>query len=175
MRNFIFYASVSYMIVVLSLIGVNYFGRTTEINFGAYKDYENQIKILENRVSNYPDNECTNSIKKLINISKDTYFVGNTKVTTIYDKLYNDDMPWLSLYNNTIKDCKLDTNKSSKDAVTALLYSQELINEYTFDYVVVFPDLEYADSYKGTLISMENTLRKDAEIRTINSIMNEVD
>lgn len=174
MRNFIFYASLSYMIVVLSLIGINYFGRTTEINFQPYKDYENQIKILENRVSNYPDDECTTSIKKLISMSKETYFVGNVKITTIYDKLYNDDMPWLSLYTNAIKSCELDYDKSKKDAMTALTYSQELINEYTFDYVVVFPDLEYADSYKGSLNSLENTLRKDAEIRTINAIMNEV-
>ena len=175
MRNFIFYASVSYMVIVLSLIGINYFGRTTEVNFDSYKDYESQIKILENRVSNYPDNECTTSIKKLINISKETYFVGNVKKTKIYEKLYNNDMPWLSLYKNAIKSCKLDYNKTQKDAMTVLTYSQELINEYTFDYVVVFPDLEYADSYKGSLNSLENTLRKDAEIRTINSIMNEVD
>ena len=120
MRNFIFYASVSYMLVVLSLIGINYFGRTTNIYFDSYKDYENQIKILENRVSNFPDNECTTSIKKLINLSKDTYFVGNVKTTTIYSKLYNNDKPWLSLYSNALKTYNLKSDKSSKDAITAL-------------------------------------------------------
>ncbi len=174
MRNFIFYASVSYMIIVLSLIGINYFNRTTEIYFKPYEDYETQIKILENRTSTIANNECKSKVKELISLSKNTYFKDNVKIKDIYVKLDNNNMPWLSLYSRTIKACNLTYDKSSKDSMSVSLYNQNIINEYSFVYVVSFRDLEYADFYKGTLIPYENNYRKDAEVRVINSILNEV-
>lgn len=174
MKRLLFYFSISFMLIILSLAIINLTTRTSKINFERYESYEKSIKELENKVSTYKDTDCILDIKQLIKKSKDTYFVGDLTLKEIHDKVIQNDEIWLSIYGKTKESCNIDNKEIDDYALTTVMFYEELLQKNSFNYEFILPDFENHMLGDTSLTTMENRLRKDMEIKTIEGLLNEV-
>lgn len=174
MKRILFYFSIAFMIITLSLAIINLTTRTSKINFERYESYEKNIKVLENKVSTYEDSNCILNIKELIKKSKDTYFVGSLTLKEIHNKIVQNDEIWLSIYGRARKNCGIDNEEVDDYALTTVMFYEELLQKSSFNYEFKLPDFENHILTDTSLTSMENRIRKDMEIKTIESLLNGV-
>ena len=57
MKSTIYYFVVTYMFIILVLLGINFINRTNSINFKSYNEYEENIKLIDKRVSNFQNKD----------------------------------------------------------------------------------------------------------------------
>lgn len=172
MKKIILYSSITYMIIIISLVIFNILSQPTKINFSSYDYYDNEIKVIEEKVAGLRVNDCSNSIKKLIKNSKDTYFVGSVYIKDVYNKVSTSES-WLSLYGEAKTACNVDNNDMDMLAITASIQYEELIDKYRFNYELLIADIENRLLLEPALINMENRSRKNLEIKVIEFLIEE--
>ena len=175
MKKVLFYFTLAFMIIILILVVINFFTRINKINFERYEEYEKKIKVVEDKASTYKDTECITEIKGLIKKSKDTYFIGELTLKEINNKIIQNDEIWLSIYGRAITKCGINDKDLSDYAMTTVMFYEELLNKNRFNYELSIPDFENHLLYDTALTGMENRLRKDMEIKTIEYLLNEVE
>jgi hypothetical protein len=163
------------MVLVLSLVIINFFTRTTKLNFENYDEYEKQMALVENKISTYKDTACVLKIKELIKKSKDTYFVGEYTLKEIKNKIIQNDEIWLSIYGKSMTECGVNDKELNDYAFTVIMFYEELLSKNRFSYELSLPDFENRLLGEASLTSLENRLRKDMEIKTIEYLLNGVE
>lgn len=175
MKNIIYYFVVTYIFIILILLGINFINRTNAITFQSYNEYEENIKLIDSRVANLEDNDCTIAIQRLVKKSKDTYFVGKLSLKDMEKQISLNDEYWLSIYGDVKKLCNVDNEDIDDYVLSASLVYEDIRDAYMFNYELSFTDFENRELSQPMLISIKNKIRKDMEIKTIISILDEVE
>lgn len=174
MKKALFYFTSTFMILVLSLVIINFFTRINKLEFEKYDEYEKQMKVVENKISTYEDTKCVLKIKELIKKSKDTYFVGEYTLKEIKNKIIQNDEIWISIYGRALTECEVNDKDLNDYALTTVMFYEEILNKNRFNYELKLPDFENHLLYDTALTSLENRLRKDMEIKTIEYLLDGV-
>lgn len=175
MKKALFYFTLTFMVLVLLLVIINFFTRINKLEFEKYDEYEKQMEVVENKISTYKDTKCVLKIKELIKKSKDTYFVGEYTLKEIKNKIIQNDEIWISIYGRALTECGVNDKDLNDYALTTVMFYEEILNKNRFNYELKLPDFESHLLYEPALTSLENRLRKDMEIKTIEYLLNGVE
>lgn len=167
MKKLIFYATCTYMIIIVVAMSLNIIFEPKTIDFMQLEVYEAEIKELEEKADILEEGSCKNSIKELIRISKTTYYTGKIKLKDIYNAQKETGIKWLSSYIAARDACGKDSVDAVENAtLAAAMQTDELLQRYMNSYILKIKTSSSEDIF-ASMNFIENGIKKYIELDTL--------
>lgn len=167
-----------YIIITGILMIASVIKQEKVITFKPIKYYQERVGILKARANMLNEGKCKDAVKKLIDNSNETYFTGDVSIKEISHQFLVTPNSWLSIYTNTATVCKikdLAEIKASDSALAASIQYDNFLQKYIYDYELTFNDLFSRKVTEAKTALIENKVRKNMELETINLLITEIE
>ena len=123
----------------------SYINRNQSICVKSYDNYEQDMKVLSEKVDKVKNETCRVSLKYLLDRIKDNHFEGCVKLKDYYESFYKDDFTFVDYYNYVATSCNINNNELYVKAMSTLVYPAYIKNKYNRAYEFYIEDYYFYD------------------------------
>lgn len=137
-------------------------------------NFTDEMDNIDKKINKVKRDECRDSLNKMSNNIKKTYFSQDTTVTEYYETYFSDTV-FLDLYKEVLNSCELSENNSRYLlALASYSFPSSIKAKYNLKHEVKFRDLETRESVLKDEYEVGSYSSKMLELNVINELLDEV-
>lgn len=173
-KNILFTISIFYSLVVVVLMCITINSLVTEVELHDLAENKEKLIAYKERLSNLPQNSCTEVISDLITHYEETTYDGKVNLREIYKNQENNSL--LSYYQKVKEFCNITEEKETKynlpaKFITSSIQWDELYKRYYFQYEIKIPDHIIRTIVDPEITNVEYHINRTTELEIIASLI----